>query len=257
MAPSKKFSVAEKGKAPREGPGSPAPKRGRDRPRKHTTTPAVAPCSRGGAAARGGGRSGRGSPVDEGRRAMVAQPPRPRFHSVEVPPEFVVWSEDPAGNWLQLQCFFVDELPASGSGGLWLQVDGCWSRASWVVVEVSAAGNIVLACGWQTFARARGLGRRCTLHFKYDGDATLYVKVFGEDGHRAGCCPETNDGEEVLGLGDGCDEGEPTGRASSSYQTESSSSGGYDQPPRRRARFEGGSGSSRRRASVKREEGSG
>ena len=85
-------------------------------------------------------------------------------------------------------------------------------------MEVCVAGNAALARGWQTFARARGLGRRCTLHFKYDGDVTLYVRVFGQDGRRAGCCPEVNDGEEVLGRDE--DEGEPalgTGRASSSY----------------------------------------
>ena len=90
--------------------------------------------------------------------------------------------------------------------------------------------------------------------------------MFGEDGRRAGCCPEANDGEEVLGLGDdrGEDEGEPAlggGCVLSSYDGsssgDSSSSGGYNQSPCRRARFEGGSGSSRRRASVKREEGSG
>ena len=138
---------------------------------------------------------------------------------------------------------------------------GYCSRASWVVVEVSDAGNIALAHGWQTFARARGLGGRCTLHFKYDGDVTLYVRVFGEDGRRVGCCPEDNNGDEVLGLGDGRDEGEgepaPIGsRGSSSFSGsssgDSSSSGGYDQPPRR-ALFEGGSGSSHRRAPVKRE----
>ena len=87
-----------------------------------------------------------------------------------------------------------------------------------------------------------------------------YQRAFGEDGRRAECCPKKNNGEEVLGLGDGRDEGEPTGRASSSYGGSSlggsSSSGGYDQPPRRRARFEGGSGSSHRRAPLKREEGS-
>ena len=47
--------------------------------------------------------------------------------------------------------------------------------------------------GWQTFARARGLSRRCSLHLKFDGDATLYVRVFGEDGRRVGCCPEDDD----------------------------------------------------------------
>ena len=98
--------------------------------------------------------------------------------------EFVVWSEDLAGSWLQLPRFFAGELLASGPGGLWLQADGCCSRASWVAVEVSVAGNIALARGWQTFARAHGLGRRCTLHFKFHGDATLYVRVFGEDGPR-------------------------------------------------------------------------
>ena len=86
--------------------------------------------------------------------------------------------------------------------------------------------------------------------------------MFGEDGRRAGCCPEDDDGDEVLGLGDGRDEGEgdlaPDGVRSSpsfsgSSSGDSSSSGGRDQPPLRRARFEGGSGSSRRRAPVKRE----
>ena len=87
--------------------------------------------------------------------------------------------------------------------------------------------------------------------------------MFGEDGRRARCCPETNDAEEVLSLGDGRDEeeDEPAGHASPGYSGssfgDSSSSGGLDQPPRRRARFEGGSGSSRRRAPVKRDEGSG
>ena len=142
-------------------------------------------------------------------------------------------------------------------------MDGCCSRASWVADEVSAAGNIALARGWQMFARARGLGRRCALHFKFDGDATLFVRVFGEDGRRAGCCPEVNDGEQVLSLGDGRDEveGKPAGRASSWYGgsslCDSSSSSGFDQPPRCRACFEGGSGSSHRRAPVKRKEGSG
>ena len=69
---------------------------------------------------------------------MVARPPRPWFHASEVLPEFVVWSEDPAGSWLQLPRFFANKPPAAGPGELWLQVDGCCSRASWVVVEVVA-----------------------------------------------------------------------------------------------------------------------
>ena len=152
-------------------------------------------------------------------------------------PEFVVWSDNPSGNWLQLRRFFTGELPAAGPDGLWLQADDCCSWTSWVMVEISVAGNVALARGWQAFARERGLGRRCTVNFKYDGDATLYVRVFGEDGRRTRCCPEMNDGEEVLSLGDGRDEeeGEPvlgTDRVSSSYggssPGDSSNSGGYD-----------------------------
>ena len=117
---------------------------------------------------------------------MVARPPLSCFHSAEVLTEFVVWSESPAGTWLQLSRSFAGDLLAWGLVGLWLQADGCCSNASWVGVEVSVAGNVALACGCQTFARVRGLSRRCTLHFKYDDNVTLYVTVFGEDGRCVG-----------------------------------------------------------------------
>ena len=137
------------------------------------------------------------------------------------------------------------------------------SRASWVAVEISVSGNVALAWGWQVFARARGLGRRCTLHFKYDGNVTLYVRVFGEDGHRIGCCPETTTVTRCLALAMVETRVRmvlpsvlaaarlamvilPLVTAPAAVATTS-----------RRARFEGGSGSSRRRTSVKHEEGSG
>ena len=171
-----------------------------------------------------------------------------------------MWAAEPASTRLQLPRFLLGELPAGAPGGLWLQADGCCSRASWASLEVSAAGSLALTRGWQTFARARGLSRRCTLHFKFDGDATLYVRVFGEDGRRAGCCPENDDCDRGSSPGDDEDDSARAaggGRGSSSFDGSSSgsgsSSGGRDQPPRRRARLEGGSGSARRRASVKRE----
>ena len=124
---------------------------------------------------------------------MVARPPRSCFHSAEVLPEFVVWLESPAGTWLPLPCSFAGELPAGGLDSLWLQADGCCSKASWASLEVSVTGNSALTRGWQTFARVCGLSRWWTLHFKFDGDATLYARVFGEDGRRAGCYPENDD----------------------------------------------------------------
>ena len=73
---------------------------------------------------------------------MVVRPPQPRFHSAEVLPEFVVWSERPAGTWLPLPRFFMGELPAMGPDGFWLQADGYCRKASWVGVEVSTVGNM-------------------------------------------------------------------------------------------------------------------
>ena len=66
------------------------------------------------------------------------------------------------------------------------------------------------------------------------------MRVFGEDGRRVGCCHEDNDGDEVLGLGDGRDEGEDDLAPSygGSPSGESSSSGGYEQSPRSLRRWQ-------------------
>ena len=148
-----------------------------------------------------------------------------------------MWSADPTSTRLQLPHFFVGDLPASARCSFWLQADGCCSRASWVAVEVSAAGNVALTRGWQTFARARGLVQRCTLHFKFDGDATLFMRVLRGDSRRVGCCPEGDDDGRLLILGDGSGEDEvghapcaarSTPSFSGSPSDGSSSSGGRD-----------------------------
>ena len=130
----------------------------------------------------------------------------------------------------------------------------------WVRVEVSAFENVSLARGWQAFARARGLSRRCTLHFKFDGVMILFVRVFREDGRRAGCCRKDDGGDDELDLDDNRDDAEgelPLGDDGGGSSSESTSSGGYDHPPCRRARFQEGGRSSRRDTLVKREVGLG
>ena len=255
MAQSRRFSAAEKGKARRVEPASSPPKRGRGRPRKHPVVSTAAPRGRGDDSQHGDGRT-----VASGECASVVCPPRPRFRAAEVLPEFVVWSAESTSTRLPLPRFLLGELPAGAPGGLWLQADGCCSQASWASLEFSAAGSLALARGWQMFARARGLRRRCTLHFKFDGDATLYVRVFGEDGRRAWCCPEDNDrGWEPSSDDDGEDNARMPGgaqgssRFSGSSSSGDSSSGGRGQPPRRRICLGGGGVPARRRASVKRE----
>src|SRR3954471_4506430 len=251
---SKRFSAVEKGKASRAGPDSPPAKRGRGRPRKHPAVPAAAPRGHRDGSPRGGERS-----AAKGRQAVTARPPRPRFRSAEVLPEFVVWLADPTNTWLQLPRFFIGELPASARCGFWLQADGCCSRASWVSLEVSPSGNGALTRGWQTFARARGLSQRCTLHFKFDADGILYVRVFGEDGRRAGCCPEGDDRgqgprfDDDGGASARSDGGARRSPGSTNSSSGGSCSGGRSQPPRRRACLGGGCSSVHRRAPVKRE----
>ena len=126
---------------------------------------------------------------------------------------------------------------------------------------MAPSGDVFLERGWQSFVRACRLQGRCTLHFRYDGALTLFVRVFSEEGMRLGCCPKADDEEDGGDgvrrsssssgdeLGPGVCRGPPfCGRSSSS------SSGGRDEPPRRRARPGEGRGLPRRCGSVKPEE---
>ena len=109
-----------------------------------------------------------------------------------------------------------------------------------------------LTRGWQTFARARGLKGRSALHFKYDGLATLFVRVFGAGGLRVGCCQEDGSDDDELGL----DDIHATSSGDGSSSGKSAGGSGYGEPPHRRARLREGDEVPCRRALVKREEGS-
>jgi hypothetical protein len=58
-----------------------------------------------------------------------------------------VWAEKPAGTWFLLPRFFSKVLPP-GLDSLWVQANGCCSKASWVSVEVTAFGGVDLTRGW-------------------------------------------------------------------------------------------------------------
>jgi hypothetical protein len=78
--------------------------------------------------------------------------------------------------------------------GFWLQAEGCPNGPSWAFTELTAAGAMLLGQGWKSFSRARRLSRGQCLVFRYDGDATLFVKIFGVDGGRMECCMESSSG---------------------------------------------------------------
>ena len=92
--------------------------------------------------------------------------------------------ERAASSTLQLPRSFAEVLPTYAPTGMWMQADGCCGGALWLEVKVTPVGNTFLSRGWQTFARAHGLEGWLMLHFKHDGAATLFVRIFEEDGRR-------------------------------------------------------------------------
>ncbi|KAE8798959.1 hypothetical protein D1007_25678 [Hordeum vulgare] len=57
-------------------------------------------------------------------------------------------------------------------------------------MEFNSLGFLFLGHGWTSFALAQGLQEGHVLHFKFDGTATLFVKVFGRIGGRLECYME-------------------------------------------------------------------
>ena len=161
MAPTRMFLASEKGKAPKEGPDSPPPKRGRGRPRKHAATAVTVPRGSGrgfsgsdgvagerrGVSPLGGGGRGRGGLGGAGGRTAPIRPPRQQLHSSDAASEFVMWVEKPGSMWLWLPRWFHAELLEEGPDGIWLQADGCCSGAFWVEVKVLASGDVFLGRG--------------------------------------------------------------------------------------------------------------
>ena len=49
-----------------------------------------------------------------------------------------------------------------------------------------------LGRGWKAFACSHHLTREQYLPFEYDGDETLFMKIFRADGGREDCCVESN-----------------------------------------------------------------
>ncbi|KAI5012848.1 hypothetical protein ZWY2020_025114 [Hordeum vulgare] len=209
----RRFSAAQKGKAPGEGLAAPPSKSGRGRSRKYAAPPPAASNGRGrgfacpGISIGGNGMTSAGAGArsgPSGRSVMATCPPCPSLHSADM-------------------------------------ADGCCGGVSWVEVEVTPDGYVYLNRGWLTFTRARGLKGRRYLLFKYDGEMTLFVKIFGVEGNRLGCCPEDADRggpvDELVSNGRrrSPSRGDtPSGRSPSENKDNS-----YDEPPRRRARASG------------------
>ncbi|KAM3209851.1 hypothetical protein ACQJBY_064101 [Aegilops geniculata] len=154
--------------------------------------------------------------------------------------------DNPHRNWLQLPDSFAEELVAGVPLGLWLQSDGCYNKSSWVVAEFTPSGYMYLTRGWKSFARAHGLKEGHTLHFKFDGAVTLFVKIFGEAGGCLECCTESDsNGDGHSSNGNSSDGGDASSGRSGSERDGGDASTGRsgsdddtDEPPRRRIKKE-------------------
>ncbi|KAE8792912.1 hypothetical protein D1007_32414 [Hordeum vulgare] len=51
---------------------------------------------------------------------------------------------------------------------------------------------MLLKRGWKSFALTLVLKEGHVLHFKFDGVAMLFMKIFGEAGNRLGCCMDSD-----------------------------------------------------------------
>ncbi|XP_073358041.1 uncharacterized protein [Aegilops tauschii subsp. strangulata] len=100
--------------------------------------------------------------------------------------------DNPPRTLLQLPDSFTEELVADAPLGLWLQLDSCCKESSWVAAEFTPSGYMCLTRGWKLFAHAYGVKEGHTLHFKFDGAATLFVKIFRAAGDRLECCMESD-----------------------------------------------------------------
>ncbi|KAE8815403.1 hypothetical protein D1007_07252 [Hordeum vulgare] len=96
--------------------------------------------------------------------------------------------------WLRLPDFFVEEIEDLATVGLWIQPYRCDNGPSWVATEFNSLAFLFLRRGCKSFAFAQGLLNGHILHLKFDGAATLFVKVFGGARKCLGCCMEDSSG---------------------------------------------------------------
>ena len=199
MASIRRYSAAEKGKAPREGPDPLPPKKrlrlphdagaGREVARPWQSRPPPGFPLPLYARAQDDGVYRRAAPDEDGR-AAIALPAAPWTHAEDSSCEFVVWAAMPPNTWIRLPRFFASELPPRGPVELLLRHAGCRSSATGAEDEVVPPGDVFMTQGWGEIARACCVEGALAIHFEYDGAATLFFKVFNEEGERLECCPE-------------------------------------------------------------------
>ncbi|KAK1685733.1 hypothetical protein QYE76_046581 [Lolium multiflorum] len=73
---------------------------------------------------------------------------------------------------------FADYLDGQEPAKVYLRAADCGPRLWTVEVLFDGQGRMYLDKGWENFAIAHGVDFGCFVHFKYEGDDVLTVKVF-------------------------------------------------------------------------------
>ena len=270
MAPIRRFSAAEKGKAPREGPDPLPPKkrlalRGRverahqvvsrpwcERPPPGFPLPLYAHIE----GSEGVNADRHGRRLRLRRRVTKVWVVLPGVHTEGSSREFVLHVVVPLQSWIRLPPFFASIIPLGEPLELWLQHAGYSTLVTEAEIAVVALGEVYMTRGWREIARVCRTRGVFAIHLDYDGASVMLFKVFDASGRRLKYCPgEGGQGPAVMrtglatrslggssgdgGVGGSSDSGEP-------FATPETSDDSYEPPSQRRSWGRAGSSGRRR-----------
>ncbi|KAK1647598.1 hypothetical protein QYE76_065403 [Lolium multiflorum] len=120
---------------------------------------------------RGRGRGGRGG-------GSSSLPPPPSTLTLIIEEFFIVVYEDPLVKKYALTKKIAYYLDGQEPAKVYLRAADYGPRLWTVEVLFDGPGRMYLDKGWENFAIAHGVDLGCFVHFKYEGDDVLTVKVF-------------------------------------------------------------------------------
>ncbi|KAK1652229.1 hypothetical protein QYE76_070034 [Lolium multiflorum] len=105
-------------------------------------------------------------------------PPPPSTLPLIIEEFFIVVYEDPLVKKVRTPKKFADYLDGKEPAKVYLRAADCGPRLWTVEVLFDGQGRMYLDKGWEKFAIAHGVDFGWFVHFKYEGDDVLTVKVF-------------------------------------------------------------------------------
>ncbi|KAK1647704.1 hypothetical protein QYE76_065509 [Lolium multiflorum] len=124
-------------------------------------------------------RTGRGRGRGRGSGSGSSSlPPPPSTLPLIIEEFFIIVYEDPLVKKVRTPKKFADYLDGKEPAKVYLRAADCGPRLWTVEVLFDGQGRMYLDKGWEKFAIAHGVDFGWFVHFKYEGDDVLTVKVF-------------------------------------------------------------------------------